>query len=284
MALTLDFTGAVIAISGVTSGIGLETARVFAKTGATVCGCGRSLPDSRGARSFAEIVRAEGAVPLYVSADLQTTGGAHEFVRSVLGEHGRIDAVVSNAGRNAFSGTEATLDEWQSAIDLNLRSHWLLAKESLPALRSSAASPVGHDVGSPSFLVNSSNHSFYTIPGCFPYNVAKAGLNALVQSLCIECGPAVRAVGVAPGYIETEAAGEWFGSFPDPAEARRRIETMHPVGRMGSGEEIGGLFAFLASRYANFVSGTTWVADGGRSAMMQDGGKEYVTAPPTPHQ
>ncbi|MEM8737062.1 MAG: SDR family oxidoreductase [Planctomycetota bacterium] len=96
-------------------------------------------------------------------------------------------------------------------------------------------------------------------------------MNALVQSLAIEWGPRVRAVGIAPGFIDTPGNDAWFDSFPDPAVERRRTEAMRPVGRLGDVDQIGSVCAFLASDFAAFISGNTLRVDGGRSALMQDG-------------
>jgi NAD(P)-dependent dehydrogenase (short-subunit alcohol dehydrogenase family) len=115
-----------------------------------------------------------------------------------------------------------------------------------------------------------SNHAFRTIPGCFPYNVTKTAITGLVRSMAIEWGPKIRTVGVAPGFIDTPGNDTWFESFPDAGEERRRTVDMHPVKRIGTTEEVGNLCVFLASPMARFVSGTTVLMDGGRSALMQD--------------
>ena len=70
--------------------------------------------------------------------------------------------------------------------------------------------------------------------------------------------------------IEIMTTDVWFDSFPDPAAERARTEAMHPAGRLGTPEEIGGMCVFLCSPYAKFIIGTTIVMDGGRSAIMQD--------------
>ena len=276
MAFEISMEGAVVLVTGVSSGIGQGIAEQFARAGARVVGCGRRSEDSEGACEFRR--RVERYVPQaeYIRCDIALAGAPAELVAETVRRTGRIDCVVSNAGRNVFTGVDgSSLDDWNECINLDLRAHWLLAKASAARLIEAAHQPRPADCGTPTFLVNSSNHSFFTIPGCFPYNVAKAGLNALVQSLAIEWGPRMRAVGVAPGYVETEGAREWFDGFDDPEAKRRQVETMHPVGRMGSVAEIGALFLFLASRYADFISGTTILADGGRGALMQDGDREY---------
>jgi NAD(P)-dependent dehydrogenase (short-subunit alcohol dehydrogenase family) len=176
---------------------------------------------------------------------------------------GGLDIIVSNAGRNIFkSAAKCTEADWEECLNLDLASHWRLAR----AARQHLAAAKGTGV----IIVIGSNHAWNTISGCFPYNVAKAGLLGLVQSLAIEWGPKIRAVGIAPGFIDTAGNDTWFQSFPDPAAERARTEKLHPVGRIGSVDEIGALCAFLASDHGGFISGTTLLVDGGRSALMQD--------------
>ncbi len=276
MALTIDLRGTVTIVTGVTSGIGAGVAEVFARAGSAVVGCGRRRENSEEASAFLEFGERHGAQNHYVSCDVSDEQGPRVLVEEAVKRFGRIDYVVSNAGRNLFTGVDdSSHEDWEACINLNLRSHWLLAQSAGPHLRATANKGRPDDADGPVFMVNTSNHAYATIPGCFPYNVTKAGMTALVQSLAIEWGPAVRAVGVAPGFIETEANRDWFATFDEPEKERRRTETLHPVGRIGTPEEIGAIFAFLSSRYAGFISGTTILADGGRSALMQDGMKTY---------
>jgi NAD(P)-dependent dehydrogenase (short-subunit alcohol dehydrogenase family) len=146
-------------------------------------------------------------------------------------------------------------------MNLDLAAHWRVAQAARPWLERASPGVV---------IIISSNHAYATLPHCFPYNVAKAGLTALVQSLALEWGPAIRAVGIAPGFIDTPGNDKWFASFPDPAAERRRTEALHPVGRIGTPEEIGALCAFLGTPWAGFISGTTLLVDGGRHARLQD--------------
>jgi NAD(P)-dependent dehydrogenase (short-subunit alcohol dehydrogenase family) len=250
MSLTIDLSGKRAFVSGVTSGIGAGIARALAQAGCDVAGCGRSTADSAGARAFVSSVEAEGRKAFYQSADVIDRSVPGPLIESAASALGGLDLLVSNAGRNIFKGAAETTDaEWDECMELDLAAHWRLASV---------------------IVIIGSNHAWNTIPGCFPYNVAKAGLLGLVQSLAIEWGPAVRAVGIAPGFIDTAGNQAWFDAFPDPAAERARIERMHPVGRIGTVEEIGALCAFLASPLAGFISGTTLCVDGGRSAMMQD--------------
>ncbi|MCP5100139.1 MAG: SDR family oxidoreductase, partial [Chloroflexi bacterium] len=219
--------------------------------------------DSVGAQQFITSVEKEGRKAEYLSLDLTNPEEIERWVETAVSTLGGIDILISNAGANFFKGVATCEDAaWEANMNLNLASHWRLAKSAYPYLQQSEQGVI---------VVISSNHAFYTMPGCFPYNVAKAGLIALVQSMAIEWGPHIRAVGIAPGYVETSAYGTWFNSFDDPAAEKARVKAIHPVNKMGSVTEIGALCAFLASEWGGFISGTTIVADGGRSALMQDG-------------
>mgnify|MGYP002969499816 FL=1 len=199
---------------------------------------------------------------MYVQADVTVAADLERMVKTVVETFGRIDVLVSNSGMNVFKGAAGCSEEdWEYNMNLNLASHWRLAKLCKPYL-------VKSDDGV--ILLMTSNHAYYTIPGCFPYNVAKTAIKGLVQSLAIEWGPAIRTIGIAPGFIDTAGNDTWFNSFPDPQSERQRTIDMHPVKRIGTTDEVGALCVFLASNYARFMSGNTILMDGGRSALMQD--------------
>ena len=263
MALEIDLSGKRALVTGVTSGVGMGIARMLAKAGCDVAGCGRSHGDSAGARAFREAVGGYGATPHYFSCDLADPHRIPELAERAISALGGLDVVVSNAGRNVFKGAaECSDEEWEWNHELNLASHWRLARASRAALAAN------HQPGC--LVVVTSNHAFRTIPGCFPYNVAKTALTGLVRALAIEWGPQIRVVGVAPGFIDTDGNQEWFDSFPDSTAERERTNRLHPAGRIGTPDEVGNLCAFLASPLCGFITGNTILMDGGRSAILQD--------------
>lgn len=262
MALSIDLTGKVVLVTGVSSGIGLGTAREFARAGAIVAGCSRKAEDDMHIVDFRKAVESEGGQSLYVQCNVTLKEELQKLVAKVIEVFGRLDILVSNAGMNVFEGAEACDEEcWAYNMELNLTSHWRLAKLCKPYLEQNGEGVI---------LLMTSNHAFCTIPGCFPYNVAKTAITGLVHSLAIEWGPAIRTVGVAPGFIDTAGNDTWFESFPEPQAERQRTIDMHPVKRIGTVEEVGALCVFLGSPLARFISGTTILMDGGRSALMQD--------------
>lgn len=251
-----------VLVTGVSSGIGLGTAREFARAGAHVVGCSRKAPDDRQAVSFVENIEAEGVKALYRQSDVTRLEDLEALVRDTIEMFGRLDILVSSAGVNVFEGAEGCTEaRWQYNLDLNLASHWRLSKLCKPYLEQSGEGVI---------LLMTSNHAFGTIPGCFPYSVTKTAITGLVRNLAIEWGPAIRTVGVAPGFIDTAGNDTWFDSFPDAHKERQRTINLHPVKRIGTVEEVGDLCVYLASPMARFISGTTILMDGGRSALMQD--------------
>jgi NAD(P)-dependent dehydrogenase (short-subunit alcohol dehydrogenase family) len=260
MPFTIDLSQKVVLLTGATSGIGLGIARQFARAGATIAGCGLETPEA--AHEFNEVVAQEsGQPPLYVQADVTKPDDLNKFVQQTVTQFGRIDVLASNAGTNVFAGAEAcSEEEWTMNLNLNLASHWRLARLCKPYLD---GTPDGGVI-----IINASCHAYSSIPGCFPYNIAKTALLGLVRSLTLEWSPQIRVVGVAPGFIDTRLNEAWFGTFPDPAAERARTEAQFPMKRLGTPDEIGGWFVFLASDYAQFSAGQTYLIDGGRSAVM----------------
>lgn len=262
MPLTLDLNGKRALVTGASGGVGAGVARMLARAGCDVAGTGLEPADHQLTERFLREVEAEGRRACYFPGDASEAATPARWVEKAVAALGGLDIVVSNAGRNGFHGVnECTEEQWAYNLNLNLASHWRLARAVHPHLSHSSAG---------GFLVMGSNHAYGTIRGCFPYNVAKTALAGLVRALAIEWGPAVRAVGIAPGFIDTPGSQMWFDSFPDSAAERVRTERRHPVGRLGQPDEIGALCAFLASPHAGFISGSTILVDGGRSALLQD--------------
>jgi len=262
MTLSIDLISRRALVTGVSSGIGAGIAEALAQAGSDVAGCGLEATTSEGAKRFVAAGERHARRAIYQSLDIASASLARSFVDWAATHLGGLDIVVSNAGRNFFKGVEkATETDWESNINLNLAAHWRVAQAAKPYLDQSRA---------PVIIIITSNHALYTLPNSFPYNVAKAGLVAMVQTMAIEWGPHIRAVGIAPGFIDTPLAEAWFNEFPDPAAKRAQIVSLHPVGRLGTPDDIGALCAFLCSPLAGNITGNTILIDGGRNAVMQD--------------
>jgi NAD(P)-dependent dehydrogenase (short-subunit alcohol dehydrogenase family) len=253
------WVGRRILITGATGGIGRATALYFAYLGADVVLHGRDLAAAEELRARIVSLGGESSVVL---GDLRDADACRQVATAAVSATGQLDVLVNNAGANVFGGTMgATLKDWDDCINLDLRAAWLCSKAAAPHM------PTG------SAIVNvSSNHATSTLAGVFPYNVAKAGVNALTQSLAIELADReIRVNAVAPGYIDTPINDAYFATFDNPVATRRSVELLHLSQRIGSAEEVAYAIEFLAdSERSGFTTGTVLTLDGGRSALMQD--------------
>ncbi|RKE57045.1 SDR family NAD(P)-dependent oxidoreductase [Sphingobacterium detergens] len=262
MAFTIDLTDKIVLITGGISGIGLGVSMQFAQAGATVIVCAELTGDDPMVASFFAKMEPFQRRTFYYETDVSQEAAILELALLLQQEYGRLDILVSNAGQNVFRGLDdCTLADWKNNSALNLASHWLLAKALKPLLMQASPGVI---------IIMASNHAYASIPGCFPYNVTKGALLSLVRAMAVEWGPAIRTVGLAPGFIDTPGNQKWFDSFPDAEQERQKTIDRHPVKRLGTAEEIGGWCVFLSSTYASFASGTTYLIDGGRNALMQE--------------
>ncbi len=260
--LEINLSSKVAIVTGVSSGIGKGVAKMLAKAGCIVSGCGRTDENDPSVNEFFEAANDCGVDALYTRVDVTKNDDLQKLVENTMRKFGKIDILVSNAGVNVFKGAEKCTDEeWMYNHQLNLSSHWAISRLCKSYLEKSDNGVI---------IIMTSNHAFSSIPGCFPYNVTKTALTGLVRSLAMEWGPKIRTVGMAPGFIETPGNDRWFASFPDAEAERQRTIKLHPAGKLGSVEEVGAFCAYLGTDYARFMTGTTYLMDGGRSALMQD--------------
>lgn len=251
-----EFEGRTVVVTGATRGIGAATALLFGALRARVVVHGRDAADGA---AVCRQVEERGGEAVWVAADLRRADAAEEVV-AAAGD--RVDVLVNNAGANAFHGVlDTTAQEWADCLDLDLRAPWLLARAC------AAVMPRGSAI-----VTVASNHATATLPGVFPYNVAKAGVLSLTRSLAIELAPrGIRASTVSPGFIDTPINEAYFATFPDAAAERARVEALHPLGRLGTPDEVARAIRFLASgRDSGFTTGVELVLDGGRSTLLQD--------------
>lgn len=246
----------VVVVTGGGRGIGRATAELFTREGAVVYvadldeDAARESARAMGARAFAR----------KVDVTVQTEIAA--LMSEIDSRHGRLDTLVANAGRPYFLTTlSASEIDWQSCLDLNLKSVWLCARAAHGLL---SRSPVASVVAVGSAQGQRANRN------CFPYSVAKAGLLALVRTLAVEWAPKIRVNAVIPGQVESVRTEPFFRSFRDPEEARRRVLSSFPMRRLGTPEDIAGAIAFLASCEAAWITGTFLTVDGGRDAALLD--------------
>jgi NAD(P)-dependent dehydrogenase (short-subunit alcohol dehydrogenase family) len=167
---------------------------------------------------------------------------------------------INNAGVNVFHEPLETSDaEWQRCFDINLKGAWNCSKAVLPGM-------IGQGGG---VILNiASTHAFTIIPHTFPYPVAKHALLGMTKSLGIEYAPkGVRVNALAPGYVLTQKATEYWNSFPDPVAAEAATMKLHPGGRIATSDEIALAALFMISDECPFMNATCLTIDGGLSVL-----------------
>jgi NAD(P)-dependent dehydrogenase (short-subunit alcohol dehydrogenase family) len=250
----------VAVITGSGRGIGEATARAYAREGARVIIAER---DASSGAAVANAIAGSGGSAMFVETDVAIPESVESMVAKVVERLGRIDILVANAGINVFhEPLEMPDDEWRRCFSVDLDGVWYSARAVLPAMRSQATGAV---------VAIASCHSFAIIPNCFPYPVAKHGLLGLVRALGIQyAAEGIRVNAIAPGYIETQIAVDYWSTFPDPEAERRKAYNLHPPKRIGRPEEVAMTAVFLGSDEAPFINATCIVIDGGRSVLYHD--------------
>jgi NAD(P)-dependent dehydrogenase (short-subunit alcohol dehydrogenase family) len=247
----IHFEGKAVLITGGTSGIGLETARLARELGARVAVAGRRADHGRAAAAQV------GSDVLFVPADVSQEGEVQRMVATVGERFGRLDVLVNNAGIiSRRSVHEEDAARWDDLMGVNLRGTFLCCKYALPLLTAARGA-----------IVNvASNLAFRTQQGRSPaYNASKAGVVALTQALAVRYGPdGVRANAVCPGFVPTELNRDTWERWTP--EERTRVDEQYPLRRVGTPRDVANAILFLASDAAGWISGISLVIDGGRVA------------------
>jgi NAD(P)-dependent dehydrogenase (short-subunit alcohol dehydrogenase family) len=244
----MEFSGKRVLVTGSTRGLGLAAARLFLERGAEIVIHGHeSHGVARAVSSFAE--EFPGRVEGY-PADL----GDRAACRRLAQQAGAVDALVNNAGiflEGAIADVDLAL--WQRSFAVNVTAPWILSRALLDSLRERRG-----------VIVNvSSDAGLLGYPGISTYCATKGALIGLTRALAIELAPAVRAICVCPGPIETDMMQRSLEASGDPAAARQQWEAYPALRRIARPEEVAEAILFAASPRASFMTGNLIVVDGG---------------------
>ena len=239
-------------VTGASGGIGSEIAKALAAQGAQL-----ALSGTNGAklRAFREqLVEEIGGDHVEITCDLGDTTQVEELVPAALQTLGRIDILVNNAGVARDNLALRMKDEeWEQVIRINLEAAFRLMRASVKPMMKAR---FGRIVTITSVVGATGN------PGQMNYAAAKAGLTGMTKALAQEVASrGITANCVAPGFIRTPMTD----ALPDAQ--KQALNARIPVGRMGSGDEIGAAVAYLASREAAYVTGQTLHVNGGMAML-----------------
>jgi NAD(P)-dependent dehydrogenase (short-subunit alcohol dehydrogenase family) len=249
--MTSELRGKVAIVTGGTSGIGRDTAVLFAKAGAKVVVAGRREVEGK---ETIDLIRAAGGEGLLVKTDVSRAADVLALVQKTVERFGRLDVAFNNAG---IEGTwspiaEQSEEDWDSTIDINLKGVWLCLKYEIQQMLKQ---------GGGGAIVNmASVAGFIGSAGAAAYCASKHGVMALTKSAALETARnGIRVNVVCPAVIETPMGERLWGA----PEAKKFALGLHPIGRFGRPEEIADAVVWMCSDGASFMTGQSLVLDGG---------------------
>ncbi len=254
--LTKRLCGKIAVVTGGASGIGLATARRFAAEGATV------VIGDMDQKAGQEVAKELGG--LFVSVNVADEDQVNNLFDTTMATYGRVDIAFNNAGisppdDDSIETTE--LPAWQKVQDVNLKSVYLCCRA---ALRHMVPQGSGSIINTASFVAVMGSATSQ-----ISYTASKGGVLAMSRELGVQYARSgIRVNALCPGPVNTPLLQELFAKDPERA-ARRLIHI--PMGRFAEAEELAAAVAFLASDDSSFITGSTFLVDGGISG-------HYVTA------
>jgi NAD(P)-dependent dehydrogenase (short-subunit alcohol dehydrogenase family) len=242
-------------ITGAGSGIGRETALLFAREGARVVVV--DVNDAAGEKVVREL-KAAGGQAVYAHADVSKSADAESMIRTAEDTFGRLDILFNNAGISHPKDDDAVATEedvWDLTMSINLKGVFLGCKYGIPALRRAGGGSI----------INTA--SFVAVLGAatpqLAYTASKGGVLAMTRELAtIHARENIRVNALCPGPLRTELLMKYL----DTEEKRQRRLVHIPMGRFGEAHEIAKAVLYLASDESSFTTGATFLVDGGITA------------------
>jgi len=248
------FSGKVALVTGGTSGIGKSTAIEFACAGAKVVLTGRR--EKEGAQVVAEIKKLGGEAA-FVRADVAKDADVKRMVDFTVDKFGRLDIAFNNAGIEWKGALDEAIEaEYRRVFDINVWGVLNSMRHEIPVMLKNGGGAI----------VNTSSVAGHVGMGQVSiYTASKHAVEGLTKSLALEFAKQnIRINAVAPAGVATEMVDRFVGK---EGEMRDYLTSLHPVGRIGTGEEIAAAVLYLCSDDAKFTTGTSLVVDGGMLAQ-----------------
>jgi NAD(P)-dependent dehydrogenase (short-subunit alcohol dehydrogenase family) len=249
--MTTELEGKVALVTGGTSGIGRDTAVLFAKAGAKVVVAGRREPEGN---ETIELIRTAGGDGLFVKADISKSSDVDALIQKAAERFGRLDIAFNNAGIEGVWVPIVRQSEadWDRTIAINLKGVWLSLKYEIRQMLRQGGGGAIVNMASITGLIGSA--------GAAAYSASKHGVIGLTKTAALENAKSgIRINAVCPGVIETAMGERLFGA---PA-VHKYVLGCHPIGRFGRPAEIAEAVLWMCSDRASFMTGQSLVLDGG---------------------
>ena len=243
--------GKVAIVTGSSSGIGQSIAIRYAAEGANIVVDYRNHPE--GANDTKKQIEAAGTKAVVVQADVSKLADTQKLVDQAWQQFGRCDILVNNAGvEKGADFWDVTEQDYDAVVNVDLKGTFFLTQAFVRRLR---------DAKLPGRIINiSSVHEDMAFPHFSTYCVSKGGMRMLTRNLAVELGPLGIAINnIAPGAIATPINKALLEDKPKLTALLKNI----PLGRLGTCDDVSALAAFLASDEAAYITGSTYVVDGG---------------------
>jgi NAD(P)-dependent dehydrogenase (short-subunit alcohol dehydrogenase family) len=249
--MTTELEGKVGLVTGGTSGVGRDTAVLFAKAGAKVVVAGRREPEGE---ETIELVRAAGGDGLFVKTDVSKASEVDTLIQRTVEKFGRLDVAFNNAGIEGVwvPIVRQSEEDWDRTIDINLKGVWLCLKFEIRQMLKQGGGGAIVNMSSIMGMIGSA--------GAAAYSASKHGVIGLTKTAALEnARTRIRVNAVCPGVIETAMAERTFGA----PLVHKYVLSCHPIGRFGKPAEIAEAVVWMCSDRASFMTGQSMVLDGG---------------------
>lgn len=250
-----DFDGKVALVTGGGIGIGRATALAFAREGAKVVIGNRSV--ERG-EEVVKAIKDDGGEASFLRTDVVTEGDVQALVEHVVSTYGRLDAAFNNAGVEGLIAplADQTSENFDEVMNINVKGVWLSMKYEIPQMLKT---------GSGVIVNNSSVAGLIGFPGAGIYCASKHAVMGLTKTAALEYSAAgVRVNAINPAVIDTSMADRLADSM---GMAKKDLSSLHPIGRIGTPDEVANTVLWLCSDKSSFVTGVNLCIDGGFTAQ-----------------
>ncbi|MGA8439319.1 MAG: SDR family oxidoreductase [Candidatus Sulfotelmatobacter sp.] len=249
--MTMELEGKVGLVTGGTSGIGRDTAVLFAKSGARVVVAGRR--ELHGNETI-ELVRAAGGDGLFVKTDVSKAVEVEALIQSAVEKFGRLDVAFNNAGIEGVWKpiVRQSEEDWDQTIAINLKGVWLCLKYEMQQMLKQGGGGAIVNMASVNGLIGAA--------GAAAYSASKHGVIGLTKTAALENAKSgIRINAVCPGFTETPMADRIFRA----PQVHKYVLSCHPIGRLARSPEIAEAVVWMCSDRASFMTGQSLVIDGG---------------------